>query len=225
MLICVLCCFCITAHAQSYNNVNKGDIIDINGVKALVFHVDKNGHGVAIAVKALRGRKNVWCNDKNILKSMIPTIDSDGMKNTEIVYHCIENNNYSISSFPAFEWCKNLGIGWFIPSKEDLEFFLNYYLGHDFEFDWDSEEEFDIDSESISPKSINEKILNAGGIPFLGNAIPGSLCTIGICTSTRTSDNKIFIYQYFPRKNTYCFKKVPVGMLDNFIMVRAFYRF
>lgn len=103
--------------------------------------------------------------------------------------------------------------------------FVNYYLGNEQEFDWDSEEEFDIDTEAITPKIINEKLIDAGGVPFLGNALPGSGYTIGVYTSSKTIDNKVLMYQYNPQKNTYCFKKVPVNMMDTYTIGRAFYNF
>ena len=45
----VCCIISIAAHAQ-FDDVRKGDIIDINGVKALVFQVDDEGHGTAMTV-------------------------------------------------------------------------------------------------------------------------------------------------------------------------------
>lgn len=224
-LLCALCCLItMAAHAQ-FDNVRKGDVIDVNGVKALVFHIDDDGHGKAISVKALRGKKNAWCTNAKLLKTMGAMLDPNGKSNTDSIYDYIYSSGLSIVQFPAFEWCKNLGPGWYLPSKEDLEMFVNYYLGNEQEFDWDSEEEFDIDTEAITPKIINEKLIDAGGVPFLGNALPGSGYTIGVYTSSKTIDNKVLMYQYNPQKNTYCFKKVPVNMMDTYTIGRAFYNF
>ena len=59
MMLCAVCCIVsIAAHAQ-FDDVRKGDVVDINGVKALVFQVDEDGHGMAMTVKALRGKNEV----------------------------------------------------------------------------------------------------------------------------------------------------------------------
>jgi len=224
ILSAVCCIISIAAHAQ-FDDVRKGDIIDINGVKALVFQVDAEGHGTAMTVKALRGKKNAWCTNAKLLKNLGATSSPDGMQNTKTVYDYINSSGFSVSQFPAFEWCQKLGSGWYIPSREEMEVFVNYYLGNEQEFDWESEEEFDIDSQAVTPKEINEKLIEAGGVPFLGNAIPGSGLAIGVYTSTKTADNKVFIYQYNTQKNTFRFKGVPTNMIDAYAIGRAFYKF
>ena len=101
ILSAVCCIISIAAHAQ-FDDVRKGDIIDINGVKALVFQVDDEGHGTAMTVKALRGKKNAWCTNVKLLKSLGETLSPDGMQNTEMVYEYINSSGFSISQFPAF---------------------------------------------------------------------------------------------------------------------------
>lgn len=226
ILFCALCCLIyLAAPAQTYDDVHKGDIIDINGVKALVFQIDDEGHGTAMAVKALRGKKNAWCTNLKYLKKLPATSNADGEENTKAVLEYIKSSNLDITQFPAFEWCQKLGKGWYIPSWEEMKDFVNYYLGNEQEFDWDSEEEFDANEGTVTPKALNEKMVDAGGIPFLGNAIPGSGLTVGVYTSTMTDNYSVYIYQYNSQKNNYRFRVTPVNQLDLFTIGRAFHKF
>ena len=68
IIFALLSVCCIAAHAQ-YSNVSSGDIIDINGVKAIVFNVDDSGeHGTAMTINCLRGVKEFWCTDNKLSK-------------------------------------------------------------------------------------------------------------------------------------------------------------
>ena len=61
LLFVFLSVCCATAHAQ-FSNVNIGDIININGTKAIVYQVDETGsHGTAMSINCLRGVSDSWC--------------------------------------------------------------------------------------------------------------------------------------------------------------------
>lgn len=220
-IVCYL--FTMVAHAQ-FQDAQKGDIITINNVKALVFMVDGEGHGTAVAVKALRGKKNVWCTNSKFVDQVSTLSKTDGMANTLSVYEFVENNRAAnLSDFPAFEWCKSLGEGWYIPSYKELEVLVNFYLGNDVEYDWDSMDELEISSESISTKQINESLIEAGGHPLMANTLAAA--AVGVCTSTSTEGKKVYVYQYLVSKNQYRFKPMLVSLLDLGVSCRAFYNF
>lgn len=223
-LLCVLCSLFTWAAYAQYEGVNKGDIIDINGIKALVFSIDEDGHGMAMAVKALRGKKNVWGQNAKIL-SQIDATNSDGEVNTKAVYDYVDSGVCQLSEFPVFAWCKSMGEGWFLPSRDDLEIFVNYYYGNEQDFDWDSDSDSDVDLESLSTIEINEKLISAGGIPFLGNRYAGAISTFGVVTSTKSLDNKVIVFQFDEKKNTFRFKEITATRLDTFVNCRAFYKF
>lgn len=225
LFICALCClFCGMAHAQ-FENVKKGDIIEINGTKAIVFRVDGNGHGSAMSINALRGRKEAWATNKKDAYNIPACSETDGMTNTQAVYDYAESNVISLSNFPAFEWCNRLGPNWYIPSIKQMEMFVNYILGNEQEYDWDNEDEIEMDAESLTTKEINERILEAGGVPFISSTPSGSFKTMGIYTSTKNSDNKVYVYTMDPKKNKWSFKKVSISSIGKYMMGRAFIDF
>ena len=84
-------------------SVRKGDIIDIGGVKAIVFSLDEYGHGTAMTINALRGKKDPWCSDKKIINEIVDNSKTDGLANTVAIIDYCEANSVPISLFPAFE--------------------------------------------------------------------------------------------------------------------------
>lgn len=223
LVLCALCCLMSLAARAQYYDVEKGDIIQINGVKAIVFKTDGNGHGKAMSVKALRGKKNAWCSNARLLKNFPSATDPDGEKNTRQIFEYIQSSRQDLASYPIFEWCRKLGPGWYVPSREDMEEFVNYYLGNEQDFDWDDESEFGGDSNAANPKAINEKLTDAGGVPFLGIVISGYV--IGIYTSTLSPEHNVSVYQFNSIKNKYRFKQVGINMLDTYTLGRAFIKF
>lgn len=137
----------ISAHAERLV-VNVGDIVDISGHKAIVFSLDDTGeHGKAMYVGAFRGVDSPWCsNGKHARKLPDMTDCEHGEKNTKVVMCYAETNN-AWSSFPAFNWCHNLGDNWYIPSLKELEGFVNFWLGNEEIFNWDEESEYEVGSD------------------------------------------------------------------------------
>lgn len=218
----VMCCISITAHAQ-YDNVKKGEIIDINGVKAIVFETYGNGHGRALAAKAIRGKEKLWCINKEHLP-LLDMTNENGAINTQQIYNYCMENRIPVSNFPLFEWCQELGEGWYIPSSKELESFVDFYFGNDQTLDWEEDEEMEA-AEELSPKIINEKILSAGGYPFSGAIFAGSIHAGGIATSSRNEKGEIFVYQYNEKKKIFQFKEIAPSKLGKYVIGRAFYDF
>lgn len=225
LFICALCCLFWGAAQAQFENVNKGDIIEIDGTKAIVFRVDGNGHGSAMSINALRGKKDAWATSKKDGYKIPAYSETDGMANTQAVYNYAKSNGISLSNFPAFEWCNRLGSNWYIPSTKQMEVFVNYILGNEQEYDWDSEDEIEMDVQNLSTKEINERILEAGGIPFISSTPSGGFATMGIYTSTKNSDNKVYVYTMDPKKNMWSFKKVSISSIGKYMMGRAFIDF
>lgn len=209
------CCF--SAEAQ-FVDVSVGDIIDINGIKGIVYETDGTGeHGKAMTIKCLRGVGDSWCSDKKLAKNMPEISDrEDGLVNTNAVIEYAKANK-ALDKFPIFKWCMDLGEGWYVPSLKELEAFVNFWLGNEQEFDWDSEEDFESEIDESKPyyKQINNKMLDAGGTPFLN----------GVYTSTVNEDDKVYVFWYNRNKNTWAFKKRSKDNLAKFFVGRAFYRF
>lgn len=205
-------------YAQTFLDVKKGDILEINGVKGVVFQVDENGeHGCMMTIKAFRGVKNAWCSKGKYVDEIATDSKTDGMKNTQAVFDYVAQNNIDIKEFPVFAWCKNLGEGWYLPSIAQLEVFINYWLGNDNELDWDEDDDSDkqIDESIPQPQLINHKMLDAGGIAF----------TSGVYTSSKTEKGDIYTYYYNPIKKWWKFLKRNPMNLDRGVLGRAFYDF
>lgn len=202
--------------AAQYENVKKGDVIEINGIKAIVFQLDGYGHGTAMSIKALRGKKNVWCPDKKVLQFLNMESTTDGQANTKAIFEYCDAHRIPLSQFPAFDWCKRLGDGWYIPAEEQLKQFINFWLGNEQEFNWDDDDdETGLDLNASSPKEINERIMNEGGTPFF----------TGVYTSTLNSEKKVIVYDYNENKGTWRFKKVNPTSIKMYMSGRACYDF
>lgn len=215
-LLCV-CCFPWAAYAQ-FSDVRKGDILEVNGVKGIVFSVDESGeHGSMMSLKVLRGKKNAWSSKSKYVADLNMSSKTDGKTNTEEVYRYARANGIDLSEFPAYEWCRSLGEGWYIPAVNQLETFVNFWLGNDNELDWDEDSDADnlIDESIPQPKLINAKMLEAGGIPFLN----------GVYTSTKNSNGRIYVYAYNRQKNWWKFYMRDAMNLDIYTVGRAFYDF
>lgn len=200
------------------SNFQCGDIIDINGTKAIIYKVDELGlHGVAMSVKCLRGIKDMWCRDNHLDKTMPSTLSEyDGMENTRQIIAFAKRNGV-LQKFPVFEWCNKLGEQWYIPSKKELEDFVNFWLGNEQTLDWDSEEEIENEIDENQPyyKKINKTLIDAGGVPFIN----------GVFTSTVTADGKVYVFWFNRQKNTWSFKKESKANLSKYLVGRAFIRF
>lgn len=202
---------------QAQSSIYKpGDIINIEGVNAIVYEVDESGtHGTAMSVKCLRAVKEMWCNDTKLGKLMPKTSnESNGLSNTQCIIEFAKSKK-ALSKFPVYEWCDNLGKDWYVPSLKELESFVNFWLGNEQEIDWDSEEEKEIDESTPYYKKINEAMINAGGIPFIN----------GVFTSTVDDDGEVYVFWFNRQKHTWRFKKSSKTNLSNYYVGRAFHKF
>lgn len=224
VLIMMFSIMWISANAQ-YENAQKGDIIDIDGKKAIVYQTDEEGHGCAMYVGAFRGHSEAWCTNKKNATQVPTYSETDGMQNMKTVIEYSEANGIDLSVFPAFQWCRSLGEGWFLPSIKEMETFVNFILGNEQEYDWDSEEETEFNNGKATTEAINESIREAGGIPFIQASISGSLFTMGAYTSTKNDKNKVYVYEMDYAKNVWRFKTVSPQSLGKYTIGRAFYRF
>lgn len=218
VLFILLSIWSISAYAQ-FNNVQVGDIIDINGIKGLVYQVDETGcHGTAMSLQCLRGVNDSWCNDRKLVKELPAIINqTDGKANTDIIVNYAKENN-ALDKFPIFKWCTNMGEGWYIPSLKELEAFVNYWLGNEQTIDWDMEEDIEnvIDDSKPFYKQVNAKILEAGGIPFLS----------GVFTSTMNEDKQVYVFMFNKQKNSWSFRKTKTSSnFNKYFTGRAFYKF
>ncbi|MCM1028824.1 MAG: hypothetical protein NC342_00460 [Pseudoflavonifractor sp.] len=217
--IIILSIFTSMSCIAQFKEVIVGDILNINGIKGIVFCVNDDGtHGQIMSVKAFRAKKDLFCIKSSLLKGLSMTDENDGMQNTQNLFNFCVEHNIPITSFPVFNWCKSLGHGWYIPSVNQLKDFVNYWLGNtNVEVQWDDEDEpIEEQDNSIShTKVVDNILLNAGGIPFLN----------GVFSSTLNEDRKVDVFQYKKDDGKWSFKKENPMKIDAFCVGRAFYDF
>ncbi len=105
-----------------------GSIYDKDGVRGIVIALYGNGdHGLIMSLDEVC---LAWCKlhrkKTNIFGANSRT---DGMANMKAIEKYIIENGLSWSLFPAFEWCRNKGEGWFLPSINELWSAGTMYLG------------------------------------------------------------------------------------------------
>ncbi len=87
-----------------------GDIVEVDGVKGVVFQVNTDGYSGKIVSMTQSPSKLIW--SKNSGKKLGINNAKDGASNMAKIS--------TLSNFPAFEWCKNLGNSWYLPAKDEL---------------------------------------------------------------------------------------------------------
>jgi hypothetical protein len=218
-LLIMSLCGTICAAQTQFSDVKKGDIITINGVKGIVFQTDGE-HGKAMCLKTFRGVKNAWCKSRKLAGKVSTPSRESGRENTNAVFQFVEENNVNISEFPVFAWCKSLGEGWYVPAVNELEQFINWWLGNDVELEWGESDESDDAAgvtldETPHMKLVNQKIIEAGGIPFINGAY----------SSTENERQKLYVFGYNDKKKSWKFYTMSKSSIDTNVMGRAFYEF
>lgn len=113
-LLTLMLCFVLSANAK----YKIGDIYDKDGVKGIVVRVDDGGeHGL---IMSLKGCDDRWC--KSSVKTAVNATDeNDGAVNMAAIEAYIAKKRLTLDEFPLFKWAKELGDGWYIPAKNELQ--------------------------------------------------------------------------------------------------------
>ena len=187
-----------SADEETYN---IGDIYNKNGLIGVVVMLTDGGrHGL---IMSLDEACLAWCNLPRKQQKAVGALDrADGMKNMEAVEKYIAENGLSWSNFPAFEWCRAKGEGWYLPSINELWSAGTMYLGGT-----------RIASSRKYRKSFNDNVVAAGGTPLSGIMIYHS--------STEDRDHRYSLYSHMNSEPPY----VQSGYKADDLFVRAFHRF
>lgn len=105
-----------------------GDYYERDGVRGVVCHAEPDGHhGLIVSLDEIL---LVWSVFRKPDLRTVGTADlSDGRENMATVERCIAEQDLAWSDFPAFEWCRNKGAGWYLPSINELLALANGYHG------------------------------------------------------------------------------------------------
>ena len=104
-----------------------GEVMEFNGVKGMVFMVDKTGeHGLVMTVKKC---KESWLKDKEAKFETGAFYEDDGAKNLAAIETYIKEQNQQWEDFPYFNWCHSLGECWYPPANEELTTLISFING------------------------------------------------------------------------------------------------
>ena len=178
-----------------------GEIYNKNGLKGVVIMLTDGGrHGL---IMSLDEACLPWCNLHRKQQKAVGASDRvDGTKNMAAVEKYITENNLSWSNFPAFEWCRAKGEGWYLPSINELWSMGTMYLGGT-----------RIASSRKYRKSFDENVKAAGGTPLSGVMIYHS--------STEDKDQRYSLYSHMNSEPPY----VQSGYKADDLFVRAVHKF
>ena len=178
-----------------------GDIYNKDGLKGVVIMLTDGGrHGL---IMSLDEACLAWCKlHRKQLKAVGASDRHDGLNNMAAVEKYIADNNLSWSDFPAFEWCRAKGEGWYLPSINELWGMGTMYLGGT-----------RTASNRKYRKSFNENVTSVGGTPLSGVMIYHS--------STEDKDTRYALYSHMNSEPPY----VQSGYKADDIFVRAVHKF
>lgn len=97
-----------------------GDIFDEDSIRGVVIQTTDGGrHGLILSLEeAPIGTQ--WDNARATLFYMGLNNHKDGWENMRKLGQAIEENRLKWEDFPAFEYCRSLGEGWYLPAIEEL---------------------------------------------------------------------------------------------------------
>lgn len=96
-----------------------GDYYNRDGVEGVVCYVEADGrHGLVLSLDQASLAWSLF--RKPDLRTVGTDHPSDGRENMEKLARYIEANGLSWADFPAFEWCRARGEGWYLPAIDEM---------------------------------------------------------------------------------------------------------
>ena len=116
-----------------YPNVSKsynvGDFFDEDGVRGVVIHTTDNGrHGLIVSCRESSDRLP-WGYIKKgerieVFEAGTRNRD-DGWENMKIIADIVDKTDLSWLDFPAFNFCRDMGHGWYLPAINEIMMIFN----------------------------------------------------------------------------------------------------
>ena len=105
--------------AKRHGPYAVGDYYEEGDARGIVCYVDASGeHGLILSLDEASLAWSLF--RKPDLHSTGAVHPSDGQQNMETVARCIKEQGLSWADFPAFEWCRNRGEGWYLPAIDEV---------------------------------------------------------------------------------------------------------
>ncbi len=179
-----------------------GSIYDKNGVRGVVIMLyDDGNHGLVMSLDEVC---LAWCKlHRKKTKKVGANNKTDGMANMQAVERYITEKGLSWSDFPAFEWCRNKGEGWFLPSINELWSAGTMYLGGS-----------RMAGSRRFRKNFNQSIIEAGGTPLSNIMFYHS-------STEDAKDEQNSLYSHMNSEQPH----IRSGYKADDLFVRAFYKF
>ena len=186
---------------QEAKTYSIGEIYEKDDIKGIVVRLENGGENGVIM--SLDESCKAWCTlHRKKIAAMGADNRADGEANMKAIEQYIEKNGLSWSDFPAFEWCRAKGEGWYLPSINELWAVGTIYLGGS-----------RTSTNRRFRKSFNAKLEGAGGTPLSGIMIYHS--------STEYKDARYSLYSHMNSEPPY----VQSGYKADELFVRAFRKF
>ncbi len=108
------------AQPNYFRPYKVGDLYDDGSLKGVIVDVTENGrHGLIISLDEAPGML-AWTADKAKVGAIGLDDMKDGRNNMARLAEHIAAKGERWSDYPAFEWCRSLGDGWYLPSIDEV---------------------------------------------------------------------------------------------------------
>ena len=96
-----------------------GELYDQNGIRGVICQLSDDGmHGLVVSLDEIYLHWSEF--RKPDLRVVGADSRTDGEENMAKVAQYIAANNLSWADFPAFEWCRKKGEGWYLPAIDEM---------------------------------------------------------------------------------------------------------
>ncbi|MCQ2360907.1 MAG: hypothetical protein MJ009_05465 [Paludibacteraceae bacterium] len=126
--------------ANAQKTYELGEIVEMDGVKGMVYQLDENGrHGKMFSIQV--PKKVKFCTNKKFADDLGADDYYDGQKNMAAIDKYLKEHNLDWSYFPAYQWAKELGEDWYVPSIKELQTLFEFLLGVNMTLDTEGEDD------------------------------------------------------------------------------------
>ena len=118
----------VAATPQAEKTYEIGDFYNEDGLTGVVCQLSEGRkHGLIISMQEIYLPWSTF--KKEDFRTVGAVERRDGVQNMKTVEKYIADNNLSWADFPAFDWCRKQGEGWYLPAIDELLVIGHLYNG------------------------------------------------------------------------------------------------
>lgn len=118
----------VAATPQAEKTYEIGDFYNEDGLTGVVCQLSEDRkHGLIISMQEIYLPWSTF--KKEDFRTVGAVERRDGVQNMKTVEKYIADNNLSWADFPAFDWCRKQGEGWYLPAIDELLVIGHLYNG------------------------------------------------------------------------------------------------